>query len=108
MKKLLVLLSMAAVVAVTVAGLSGAFGTATPPAVYASRLAGIYGNGETGIQVQNLDASQDAQITASFYPQGGGNPTDVSAPATSACRMDCPSGCVKSSATDCLLRFTPR
>lgn len=84
MKKLLVLLTMAAVVAVTVAGLSGAFGTSTPPAVYASRLAGIYGNGETGIQVQNLDASQDAQITASFYPQGGGNPTDVSAPATSA------------------------
>jgi hypothetical protein len=84
MKKLLVLLSMAAVVAVLVAGLSGAFGTTSAPAVYASRLAGIYGNGETGIQVQNLDASQDAQITASFYPQGGGNPTDVAAPATKA------------------------
>jgi hypothetical protein len=84
MKKLLVLLSMAAVVAVLVAGLSGAFSPSTAPAVYASRLAGIYGNGETGIQVQNLDASQDAQITASFYPQSGGSPTDVAAPATKA------------------------
>jgi hypothetical protein len=84
MKKLLVLVSMAAVVAVLVAGLSGAFGTSTAPAVYASRLAGISGNGETGIQVQNLDASQDAQITASFYPQAGGNPIDVQAPATKA------------------------
>jgi hypothetical protein len=84
MKKLLVLVSMAVVVAVLVAGLSGAFGTSTAPAVYASRLAGISGNGETGIQVQNLDASQDAQITASFYPQTGGNPIDVQAPPTGA------------------------
>ena len=84
MKKLLVLVSMAVAVAVVVAGLSGAFGPSTAPAVYASRLAGISGNGETGIQVQNLDASQDAQITASFYPQTGGNPIDVQAPATKA------------------------
>jgi hypothetical protein len=84
MKKLLVLVSMAAVVAVLVAGLSGAFDTSNAPAVYASRLAGISGSGETGIQVQNLDASQDAQITASFYPQTGGNPIDVPAPATKA------------------------
>jgi hypothetical protein len=84
MKKLLVLVSMAAVVAVLVAGLSGAFGTSSTPAVYASRLAGVSGNGETGIQVQNLDASQDAQITASFYPQSGGNPIDVQAPPTKA------------------------
>ena len=84
MKKLLVLVSMAAVVAVLVAGLSGAFSTSTAPAVYASRLAGISGNGETGIQVQNLDASQDAQITASFYPQTGGTSIDVQAPPTKA------------------------
>lgn len=70
-KKLLVLVAMAAVVALLVAGLSG-YGTSETPRVYASRLAGIQGAGETGINVQNLDLSQTAQINAEFYPQTGG------------------------------------
>lgn len=84
MKKLAVLLSMAAVVAVLVAGLSGAFGTQDTPSVYASRLAGISSSGETGIQVQNLDASQEAAITAVFYPQNGQSPVSVPAGTTAA------------------------
>lgn len=68
MKKLLVLVSMAAVVALLVAGLSG-FGTQDTNRVYASRLAGVQGAGETGINVQNLDLTQAAQISAEFYPQ---------------------------------------
>lgn len=84
MKKLLVLVSMAAVVALLVAGLSGAFTTHNTPTVYASRLAGIQANGETGIQVQNLDASQEAQISAMFYPQDGNPAIQVDAPATKA------------------------
>jgi hypothetical protein len=72
MKKLLVLVAMAAVVAVLVAGVSG-YGTTETPRVYASRLAGIQGAGETGINVQNLDQSQQAQINAEFYPQSGGS-----------------------------------
>jgi hypothetical protein len=84
MKKTLVLVSMAVVVAVLVAGLSGAFGTSSTPAVYASRLAGIASAGVTGIQVQNLDASQPATIVADFYNQRGGPPTAISLPATAA------------------------
>jgi len=71
MKKLLVLAAMTVVVAVLVVGLSG-LGSSETPRVYASRLAGISGAGETGINVQNLDQSQVAQINADFYPQGGG------------------------------------
>jgi hypothetical protein len=71
MKKALVLVSMAVVVAVLVAGLSGAFSPSTPT-VYASKLAGISGSGITGISVQNLDASQPATIVADFYRQNGG------------------------------------
>jgi hypothetical protein len=82
MKKLIVLLSMAGVVAVLVAGLSGAFGTQDAPSVYASSLAGIQGSGETGIQVQNLDASQDAAITAVFYKQDGSAPISIAAATT--------------------------
>ncbi|MFN2115929.1 MAG: hypothetical protein ACK2T6_09440, partial [Anaerolineae bacterium] len=82
MKKLVVLLSMAAVVAVLVAGLSGAFGPQDTPAVYASRLAGVQGSGETGIQVQNLDASQDAAITANFYKQDGSPAISIAAATT--------------------------
>lgn len=77
MKKTVVLLSMAGVVAVLVASLSGAFGTGSTPAVYASRLAGIQGAGTSGISVQNLDASQPATILAQFYKQGGGAPVEV-------------------------------
>ena len=82
MKKVAVLLSMAAVVAVLVAGLSGAFGTEDTSSVYASSLAGISAAGETGIQVQNLDASQDAAITAVFYGQNGAAPVSVPAGTT--------------------------
>jgi hypothetical protein len=84
MKKLFVLLSMAAVVAVLVAGLSGAIGNQDVPSVYASRLAGIQSAGKTGIQVQNLDQAQDAQISADFYPQDGTDPIQINAPTTAA------------------------
>lgn len=77
MKKTLVLLSMAAVVAVLVAGVAGLFGSGQTPSVYASRLAGIQGAGVTGIQIQNLDASQAATIVADFYNQRGGQPTNI-------------------------------
>lgn len=79
-KKLLVLVSLAAVVALLVAGLGG-FGAQQTPRVYASRLAGVSGAGETGIQVQNLDAAQAAQISADFYPQSGQAPTQFTAQA---------------------------
>lgn len=72
MKKTVVLLSAAGVVALLVAGLAGSFGGGATPAVYASRLAGISGAGITGIQIQNLDASASATIQADFYKQGGG------------------------------------
>lgn len=70
-KKLLVLAAMA----VVVLGLAFALNSlpaSESPRVYASSLAGISGAGETGINVQNLDQSMGAQISADFYPQGGG------------------------------------
>lgn len=93
MKKLLVVVSMAAVVAVLVAGLAGV-GRNDTPAVYASRLAGISSAGTTGIQVQNLDASQPATIVADFYKQGGGGPVSIaldSTPAGAAANIYLPS-----------------
>jgi hypothetical protein len=69
MKKTLVLVSMALVVAVVVAGIAGGTGS---PAVYASRVAGISAAGETGIQIQNLDQSENAAVSADFYASGGG------------------------------------
>ncbi|MFQ5459431.1 MAG: hypothetical protein ACE5EL_01420, partial [Anaerolineae bacterium] len=72
MKKTLVLVSMAAVVAVLVAGIAGGLGADHTPAVYASRVAGIASAGETGIQIQNLDQSQAATISANFYVSNGG------------------------------------
>jgi hypothetical protein len=84
MKKALVLVSMAAVVAILVAGVMGAFGTSSPT-VYASRLARIQGSGETGIQIQNLDASQSATILAQFYKQEGSTqPVEIAPPAVPA------------------------
>lgn len=71
LKKVLVLVSMAAVVALLVAGLSG-FGAQDTSQVYASRLAKIDGAGITGINVQNLDQAASANITADFYPQTEG------------------------------------
>lgn len=62
-KKLTVLLSMAAVVAALAAGVAGVFDTGSQT-VHASRLAGISQAGSTGIQVQNLDPSQSANILA--------------------------------------------
>jgi hypothetical protein len=76
----MVLVSMALVVAVLVAGLAGSFGGNTTPAVYASRLAGISGAGITGIQIQNLDASQTATIVSSFYKQDGSAAVDITRP----------------------------
>jgi hypothetical protein len=69
MKKTLVLVSMALVVAVVVAGIAG--GTSSP-SVYASRVAGISAAGETGINIQNLDQSENAAVSADFYASGGG------------------------------------
>jgi len=82
LKKTLVLVSMAAVVAVLVAGISGAFGTGGAPAVYASRVAGISSAGETGIQIQNLDQTQAASITADFYESGGAWAQQITLPST--------------------------
>lgn len=80
MKKLLILVSMAAVVAVLVAGLTGALGKNEPPTAYASRLAGIAAQGVTGINVQNLDEQQQATVIADFYKQGDGAKTQYNVP----------------------------
>lgn len=69
MKKLTVLLSVAVVVALVLAGVAGMFTTGSTPSVYASRLAGIKAAGATGIQVQNLDKTQAATVVADFYKQ---------------------------------------
>ncbi len=81
MKKALVLGSMAAVAAVLVAGLAS---NGSTPAVYASRLAGIQGAGGSGIQIQNLDASQEAQIVADFYNQKGNAAVTINRPNVAA------------------------
>lgn len=83
MKKAVVLASMATVAAVLVAGVAG-FGANNTPAVYASRLAGIQGAGGSGIQIQNLDASQDAQIVADFYNQKGSAAVTINRPNVAA------------------------
>jgi hypothetical protein len=80
MKKLMVVLSVALVVALVVAGVAGVIGGGQTPSVYASRLAGIDGAGATGIQVQNLDAAQAAQVVADFYKQGGAAPVSIPLP----------------------------
>jgi hypothetical protein len=72
MKKSLVLVSMAVVVAVLVAGIAGGFGAGDTPAVYASRVAGISAAGETGIQIQNLDQADSASVSADFYKSKDG------------------------------------
>jgi hypothetical protein len=82
LKKTLVLVSMAAVVAVLVAGIAGGFGTGGAPAAYASRVAGISQQGETGIQIQNLDQTQPASITADFYRSGGAWEQQMTLPST--------------------------
>ena len=56
------------------------FGANNTPAVFASCLAGIQGAGGSGIQIQNLDASQDAQIVADFYNQKGSGAVTISRP----------------------------
>jgi hypothetical protein len=81
-KKSLVLVSMAAVVAVLVAGISGAFGTSSTQSVYASSVAGISSAGETGIQIQNLDQSQSASISADFYRSAGNWADTINLPPT--------------------------
>jgi hypothetical protein len=76
MKKLLVLVSMALVVAVLVAAVAGSFGQ-NSPAVYASRVARISAAGETGIQVQNLDQSDQAAVAADFYRSRGAHQATI-------------------------------
>jgi hypothetical protein len=80
MKKVLVVLSMAAVVALALAGVAGMFSGSATPSVYASRLAGIKAAGATGIQVQNLDAAQSATVVAEFFKQGGAAPVQIGLP----------------------------
>ena len=83
-KKAMVLVSMVAIVAVMVAGFTGAFGTGDSPTVFASSLAGIAGAGTSGISIQNLDASQDAQIVSDFYNQKGGGAISIPRPGVAA------------------------
>jgi hypothetical protein len=80
MKKLIVVLSVAAVVALALAGVFGVIGGGDTPSVYASRLAGIKAAGATGIQVQNLDPAQAATVVADFYKQGGGAAVPINLP----------------------------
>lgn len=80
MKKILVVLSVAAVVALAVAGVAGLIGSGSAPSVYASRLAGIKAAGATGINVQNLDSAQTATVVADFYKQGGGPAVSINLP----------------------------
>jgi hypothetical protein len=79
-KKLAVVLSVAVMVAVVLAGMAGVFTSGGTPSVYASRLAGIKAAGATGIQVQNLDGSQPATVVADFYKQGGGAAVPINLP----------------------------
>ncbi len=80
MKKLIVLVSMAGVIALLVAGLSGALTKSEAPVAYASRLAGIQAQGVTGINVQNLDEQQQATVIADFYKQPDGTKTQYNVP----------------------------
>lgn len=80
MKKLAVVLGVAAMVAVMLAGVAGVFTSGSTPSVYASRLAGIKAAGATGIQVQNLDGAQPATVVADFYKQGGGAAVPITLP----------------------------
>lgn len=92
MKKALVLVSMALVVAVLVAGIAGV--GSDSPAVYASRVAGISAAGKTGIQVQNLDQSDPAAVSADFYHSGGNLEANInvgSVPAGAAANIYLPS-----------------
>lgn len=84
MKKLFAVVTIAAVVAGLVIAVTGLATGGDTPAVHASRLAGISSAGTTGIQVQNLDQSQDATIVADFYKQGGGGPIAIQLPLTPA------------------------
>jgi hypothetical protein len=77
MKKSLVTLVSALVLGLALAGLFSAFGGASSPTVFASRLAGIQGSGISGLQIQNLDNSQSATIVADFYSQRGGVPVTL-------------------------------
>lgn len=80
MKKLIVVLSVAAVVALALAGVFGVLGGTDTATVYASRLAGIKAAGATGIQVQNLDPAMAATVVADFYKQGGGAAVPINLP----------------------------
>jgi hypothetical protein len=80
MKKLIVVLSVAAVVALALAGVFGVLGGNQTATVYASRLAGIKAAGATGIQVQNLDPAMAATVVADFYKQGGGAAVPINLP----------------------------
>jgi hypothetical protein len=80
MKKLIVVMSVAVVVALVLAGAVGFFGSTHTPQVYASRLAGISGQGATGIQVQNLDPAQSATVVADFFKQDGTAPVPITLP----------------------------
>ena len=79
MKKVFLLLGASVVVALLIASLSGnVLTTSRAPMVFASRLAGMGGPGNSGIQIQNLHPTDGATIVAELYPQGGGAPISLS------------------------------
>lgn len=75
MKKMFLIMVAAVVVALLLVTLFGnVLTTSQTPRVFASKLAGIVGPGNSGIQIQNLHQTEQAAIVADFYPQGGGGP----------------------------------
>lgn len=77
-----VLGSTCAVAIVLVVGVAGALGTGRPRSVVASSVASIAGAGETGIQIQNLDPSAAADISAAFYVSAGALAQTIHLPVT--------------------------
>ncbi len=74
---LLLFVAGLALAGLVAAGVAPALGTKAAPA---ARLAGICGAGASGVQVQNLDPSLDATITADFYDATGKKALSVPRP----------------------------
>lgn len=53
---------------------------APAPELQAARLAGIAGQGSTGIQIVNMDTAESAAVSVDFYRQGGAPPVNLSLP----------------------------
>jgi len=84
--KTAVVMSMTLVVALMLASRSGSTAAAGAPRIYVaysaanSPLGAIPGRGGSGVQVQNLDPSLDAQVVADFYKQDGSAPVTINRP----------------------------